>query len=79
VVAGIVEYGEVGMPAAEAAALAALRAFNYERIYVRPASLAQSSAVVDVLRALVDFYIGGPSCSLIRCRRAVRPRPWIAR
>ena len=48
------------MPAAEASALAALRAFNYERIYVRPASLAQSRAVVDVLRALVDFYVARP-------------------
>ena len=38
------------------AALAALRAFNYERIYVRPASLAQSRAVIDVLRALVEYY-----------------------
>ena len=41
---------------AEAGALAALRAFNYERIYVRPASVAQSAAVVEVLRALVHFY-----------------------
>jgi dGTPase len=60
VVAGVVEHGGVGMPAAEASALAALRAFNYERIYVRPASLAQSRAVVEVLRALVDYYIGRP-------------------
>jgi dGTPase len=57
VVAGIVEHGQVGMPATEASALAALRAFNYERIYVRPASLAQSRAVVEVLRALVHFYV----------------------
>jgi dGTPase len=60
VVAGIVEQGEVGMPAAEASALASLRAFNYERIYIRPASLAQSRAVVEVLRALVGHYIGRP-------------------
>ena len=57
------------MPADEAAALAALRAFNYERIYVRPASLAQSRAVVDVLRALVDFYIVHPArCPAVRLR-----------
>ena len=37
-----------------------LRAFNYERIYVRPASLAQSRAVVEVLRALVEHYSGQP-------------------
>ena len=44
VVRAVEEHGEVGMPPAEAQALAALRAFNYERIYVRPASLAQSRA-----------------------------------
>ena len=60
VVRAIEEHGEVGMPADEAAALAALRAFNYERIYVRPASLAQSRAVVDVLRALVEHYAAHP-------------------
>ena len=48
------------MPPNEAAALAALRTFNYERIYVRPASLAQSQAVIDVLRALVEYYIDRP-------------------
>ena len=39
----------------------ALRAFNYERIYVRPASLAQSRAVVEVLRALVEYYAEHPA------------------
>jgi dGTPase len=48
------------MPPAEAAALAGLRAFNYERIYVRPASVAQSRAVIDVLRALVEHYASRP-------------------
>jgi dGTPase len=56
VVRGVGEHGEVGMPPAEAAALADLRAFNYERIYVRPESLAQSRAVVEVLQALVGWY-----------------------
>ena len=60
VVRAIEEHGEVGMPAEEAAALAALRAFNYERIYVRPDSLAQSRAVVEVLRALVEHYTAHP-------------------
>ena len=56
------EHGEVGHAAgARPAALAALRAFNYERIYVRPASLAQSRAVVEVLRALVEFYAEHPA------------------
>lgn len=60
VIRTIDRHGEVGMPAAEAGALAALRAFNYERIYTRPASLAQSKAVVDVLQALVEFYAARP-------------------
>ncbi len=50
--------GRVGMGADDAAALAAMRRFNYERIYVRPESLAQSRAVVEVLQALVQHYLG---------------------
>jgi dGTPase len=60
VVRAVEEYGEVGMAQEEAGALAALRTFNYERIYVRPASLAQSRAVIEVLRALVEYYIDRP-------------------
>jgi dGTPase len=60
VIRAVDRYGEVGMEPAEASALSALRAFNYERIYVRPASLAQSQAVVAVLRALVEFYLDHP-------------------
>jgi dGTPase len=56
VVRAVEEHGEVGMPPEQAGALATLRAFNYERIYVRPASLAQSRAVIEVLRALVEYY-----------------------
>jgi dGTPase len=56
VVSTIDEHGEVGMGAGPASALAGLRAFNYERIYTRPASLAQSAAVVEVLQALVELY-----------------------
>ena len=52
--------GQVGMDADTAGALAALRAFNYERIYTRPDSLAQSRAVIAVLRALVDDYTEHP-------------------
>ena len=50
----------MGMSPDEAGALAALRTFNYERIYVRPASLAQSRAVVEVLRVLVEHYSDQP-------------------
>jgi dGTPase len=60
VVRTVDQHGEVGMPPAEAAALAGLRAFNYERIYVRPESVAQSRAVIEVLRALVEHYLARP-------------------
>lgn len=60
VISGIETHGEVGLAPPEASALASLRAFNYERIYVRPASLAQSAAVVEVLQALVEFYLKRP-------------------
>ncbi len=56
----ISDHGLVGMDATTAEALAALRAFNYERIYMRPESRAQADAVVAVLRALVDHYIAHP-------------------
>lgn len=52
--------GRVGMPPTQAGALAALRAFNYERIYTRPDAVAQSRAVIAVLHALVDHYISHP-------------------
>jgi dGTPase len=52
--------GRIGMDPAQAAALGALRAFNYERIYTRPDSLAQSGAVIEVLQALVEHYLRHP-------------------
>ncbi|MDR1852400.1 MAG: HD domain-containing protein [Propionibacteriaceae bacterium] len=53
--------GFVCMDAETAEALSALRAFNYERIYTREESLAQSRAVVEVLQALVTHYIEHPN------------------
>jgi dGTPase len=50
----------VGMGSEPAAALAALRGFNYERIYTRPESIAQSVAVVEILRALVEHFVDHP-------------------
>ena len=44
----------------EAEALAAFRACNYERIYLRDASLRQGEAVVSVLRALVEHFADRP-------------------
>ncbi|MCW5951879.1 MAG: HD domain-containing protein [Propionibacteriaceae bacterium] len=53
--------GQVSMAPEPAAALAALRAFNYERIYTREESLAQSRAVIAVLTALVEYYAEHPA------------------
>ncbi|NLT30040.1 MAG: HD domain-containing protein [Propionibacterium sp.] len=60
VVESSTETGVVGMDPDTAAALAALRAFNYERIYTRPASVAQAHAVVAVLHGLVEHYAARP-------------------
>lgn len=54
------ETGVIGMAPDAAAALAAMRRFNYERIYTRPDSLAQSNAVIEVLHGLVEFYAEHP-------------------
>lgn len=53
--------GEIGMIEPMAEALATFRAFNYEYIYMRPASVAQGEAVMKVLRALVDFFADRPN------------------
>ncbi|HVW33979.1 MAG TPA: HD domain-containing protein [Acidimicrobiia bacterium] len=60
-VEGITATGQVGMRADLAEALAALRAFNYEHIYLRPASVAQADAVVGVLQPLVDYFADRPN------------------
>src|SRR5882724_9268225 len=60
-VEGITSTGQVGMRADLAEALAGLRAFNYEHIYLRPASVAQADAVVTVLQALVDYFADRPN------------------
>jgi dGTPase len=44
----------------KAEALAAFRTCNYERIYLRDASLRQGDAVVGVLRALVEHFSDRP-------------------
>jgi dGTPase len=48
--------GRIGMVTDLAECLGAFRAFNYERIYCRPASNRQAGAVVRLLRALVDHF-----------------------
>jgi dGTPase len=48
--------GVVGMSEEMGEALEALRRFDYERIYLRPASIEQSRRVIEMLRALVEYY-----------------------
>jgi dGTPase len=53
--------GRIGMTAPHAEALAEFRRFNYDHVYLRPASQAQARAVVDMLRALVEHYADRPN------------------
>jgi dGTPase len=59
--AAIEATGRVGMGADEAAALADFRAFNFERIYLRPASVEQADKVIELLRALTEWFAAHPS------------------
>ena len=52
--------GRIGMVPDIAAALAEFRRFNYEYVYLRPASQQQAAAVVSLLRALVEHYAARP-------------------
>ncbi|MET1049847.1 MAG: HD domain-containing protein [Acidimicrobiales bacterium] len=56
----IAETGRIGMRKPEADALAAFRAFNYERIYLRPESVAQADRVNAMLRQLTEWFIENP-------------------
>jgi dGTPase len=60
VVSASLRTGQVGMEEETAEALASFRACNYERIYLRDASLRQGEAVVSVLRALVEHFADRP-------------------
>jgi dGTPase len=53
--------GVVALSEGAAGALAALRRFNHERIYLRPESVAQADAVIGMLRALVEHYVECPA------------------
>jgi dGTPase len=53
--------GTVAMVEPLAEALAEFRTCNYERIYLRPASVAQGHAVGEVLRALVEHLADRPN------------------
>ncbi len=64
-ISGVIEtsldVGEVALRDDLAEVLAEFRAFNYEHIYMRPASTAQGDAVIRVLRALVEYYADRPN------------------
>ena len=55
------ETGRIGMVTPVAEALAEFRRFNYEHVYLRPASQAQADAVIALLRALVEHYADRPN------------------
>jgi len=53
--------GTVALRRPEAEALAAFRAFNYERIYLRPQSAEQARRVVALLRSLTEWFVANPA------------------
>lgn len=53
--------GMIGMTDEGASALAAFRSFNYENIYLRPASRDQADRVITVLQALVEHLSADPT------------------
>ena len=55
------ETGRIGMTQPAAEALAVFRRFNYEHVYLRPASRRQATAVIEMLRALVEHYSDRPN------------------
>lgn len=62
--------GTVGMDAETAEALGAFRTFNYEDIYLRPASRAQAVVVDRLLSELVEWYRAEPG-RLVAAGRAL--------
>jgi dGTPase len=70
VVQAVRRTGTVAMEEPLAEALSEFRRFNYQHIYMRPASLEQNASVIAVLRALVEHFGEQP---------AAMPRPAAAR
>jgi dGTPase len=56
----IADTGVVGLREAEAEALAAFRAFNYERIYLRPDSVDQADRATRLITGLVEYLWAHP-------------------
>ena len=59
-IAATLTTGRIGMTPDIAEALASFRRFNYEHVYLRPASTRQAESVVALLRALVEHYADRP-------------------
>jgi dGTPase len=57
----IAETGGVALRRHEAAALDAFRAFNYERIYLRPESLEQADRAARLITSLAAWYVDHPA------------------
>lgn len=55
------ETGRIGMIEPVAEALAIFRRFNYEYVYMRPASVAQAESVITLLQALVEHFGDRPN------------------
>ena len=55
------ESGRIGMTPPGAEALAEFRRFNYEHVYLRPASRAQGEQVIALLQALTEHYADRPN------------------
>jgi dGTPase len=53
--------GRIGMTVPMAEALGTFRQFNYDHVYLRPASQAQARSVIGLLRALVEHYADRPN------------------
>ena len=55
------ETGTIGLRKNEADALASFRAFNYDRIYLRPAATEQADRVISMLQQLTEWFIDHPA------------------
>ena len=57
----IADTGVVGLRRAEAEALDAFRAFNYERIYLRPEAVEEAERAARLITSLAEFYFTNPA------------------
>lgn len=59
-IAATASTGRIGMTPDIAEALSEFRQFNYQHVYLRPASRQQADSVISLLRALVEHYADRP-------------------